>query len=784
MSTPLSPYRWTRFVFLAVTLFISLAAFAAQTEQVIIRSTGSRQQLKQKVQALGGTIHYEFKNITALSATVPTSSMAALNAVPGFKLSKTTTVYTPAPRAPKGLSKGVVTMHATGKVVLDPNTLIKNAQKLPNDYLFNNTLINATALQAKGDLGQGIVVAIIDSGTANNPDVVPALAGTVIGGENFVPSDEDPIGSATSTLNVAHGTWVGTMIAGHVGFIFPNDDCLVQSLQLNAPDSVIDQGDGTSVIPMVGVAPAASIYALKVFPSDGSGAPDDRIIAAMDRAITIKKNFLAGQPSVPVSGSGTEDDPFEYDSLNIQVLNMSLGGPTEDAGRDIEDLLSQQLLGVGITLATSAGNAGPALLTVGSPATGLGAISSAAANIPAHERIFWDVAGSSSCAVGLGLLARPNNTLQTAYFSSRGPTADGRVGVDITSAGFFNFVEGADGSLSLVAGTSFAAPAVAGAAALLDFAVPKASATQIRNALVLGANPNLLGDKSTRLDQGHGYLDVNGALKLLRNHQAPNQLPAFPPFSGDVAANLVKFNLIPYKLTAGTPININVNNMVPGQKREFLIQIGKDIGNVQLNLTAVTPQLPPEKQNQLFGDDLIFAVHQAKTSAHGEGDYPINSFFNAPTNFSIDAPEPGYMRVAFVGDWTNAGNISASLSITANNKGSAQFDQYAKINEGELQTIPFTIPSGIGQVTFELTWNNDWSHYPTNDLDLIVVDPDGNLILDGATLNGRETATISAPKAGNYQILVDGFNVFGKLNNDGTQTGPQTDTYRLRVFEQ
>ncbi|HZQ67941.1 MAG TPA: S8 family serine peptidase [Terriglobales bacterium] len=784
MSTPLLPYRWTGRALLVVTLFISLAALAAQNEQVIIRSTGSRQQLKQKVLALGGTIHYEFKNVTAVSATVPRTSMAALNAVPEFKLRKTVTVSAPAPRAPKGFFKGVVKMNPAGKISYDRSTIINNAQKLPSDYLFNNTLINATALQAKGDLGQGIVVAIIDSGTANNPDVVPALAGTVIGGENFVPSDEDPVGSATSTLNGSHGTWVGTMIAGHVGFIFPNDDCLVQSLQLNAPDSVIDQGDGTSVIPMVGVAPAASIYALKVFPSDGSGAPDDRIIAAMDRVITIKKNFLDGQPSVPVSGTGTEDDPFIYDSLNIQVVNMSLGGPTEDAGRDIEDLLTQQLLEVGITLATSAGNAGPALLTVGSPATGLGGISSAAANIPAHERIFWDIAGTSSCAVGLGLLARPNDTLQTAYFSSRGPTADGRVGVDVTSAGFFNFVEGADGSLSLVAGTSFAAPAVAGAAALLDFAVPTANATQVRNAIVLGANPNLLGDKSTRLDQGHGYLDVNGALKLLRNHQAPSKLPAFPPFSGDVAANLVKFNLIPQTLKAGTPIHIAVNNMVPGQKREFLIQIGKDIGNVQVNLTGVTPQLPPDKQNQLFGDDIFFAVHQAKTSAHGEGDYPVATFANAPALFTIDGPEPGFMRVAFVGDWTNAGKVSATLTITATNKGGAKFDKYAKISEGELQTVPFTVPSGIGVVTFELTWNNDWSHYPTNDLDLIVVDPDGNLILDGATLNGRETATIFTPKAGDYTILVDGFNVFGKLHDDGSETGPQTDTYRLRVFEQ
>ena len=128
---------------------------------------------------------------------------------------------------------------------------------------------------------------------------------------------------------------------------------------------------------MVGVAPAAKIYAVKIFASDADGAPDDRILAAMDRVITIKKNFLKGMPSVPVSGTGTEDDPFVYDSLNIQVANMSLGGPTAAAGRDVEDLLTEEMQKVGIMLAVSAGNAGPALLTVGSPATGIGPISSA-----------------------------------------------------------------------------------------------------------------------------------------------------------------------------------------------------------------------------------------------------------------------------------------------------------------------------------------------------------------------------------------------------------------------
>ena len=151
--------------------------------------------------------------------------------------------------------------------------------------------------------------------------------------------------------------------------------------------------------------------------------------------------------TAPVSGSGTEDDPFVYDALNIQVVNMSLGGPTTAAGRDLEDLLSREMVKAGITLVTSAGNAGPASLTTGTPATGVAALSSAASNTPPHERVFWDVAATNDCSVGLGLLARPNDILQTASFSSRGPTADGRVDISVTSAGYFNFVESPNGRL-------------------------------------------------------------------------------------------------------------------------------------------------------------------------------------------------------------------------------------------------------------------------------------------------------------------------------------------------
>ena len=59
-----------------------------------------------------------------------------------------------------------------------------------------------------------------------------------------------------------------------------------------------------------------------------------------------------------------------------------------------------------------------------------------------------------------------------------------------------------------------------------------------------------------------------------------------------------------------------------------------------------------------------------------------------------------------------------------------------------------------------------------------------HLIFDGATLNGREMATVASPKPGNWMILVDGFNIWGKLANDGTESGPQKDSYRVRVVQQ
>src|SRR5262249_10786982 len=148
-----------------------------------------------------------------------------------------------------------------------------------------------------------------------------------------------------------------------------------------------------------------------------------------------------------------------------------------------------------------------------------------ASSTPVHERVLRDL----QFGTGVGALFRPFDGIQTVDFSSRGPTADGRFDPDTSANGLASYTAvfaaldntgaivscgspaATAGSCTqrilFVSGTSFSSPTTAGAAALLRGAVPSASALQTRNAIILGANPTLVADGSSRIDQGAGFLD-------------------------------------------------------------------------------------------------------------------------------------------------------------------------------------------------------------------------------------------------------------------------------------
>jgi hypothetical protein len=775
-----------------------------QRQSVIIHCPGACPAVAASVRDLGGEVTQEYENVEAIAAEIPAARLVDVPAIVGARaVWKDVIIASPVPVGAVAGSPergaAVANLDADDGQAIDEGDLPQFVGALPDDYNFNNSLINAAGVQAAGNLGQNIITAVIDTGTAKAP-VVPSLSGTVIGGENFVTAD--PIQSATSRRNDPHGTWVGTVIAAHAAFVFANTSSLVRSLRIHAPSSVIacpgppfvpPCAADRSIIPMIGVAPASKVYALKVFDSRGGGAPTSRIVAAMDRAITLRRNFNDGVASAPVSGDGSEDNPFVFNSLKIEVVNMSLGGPTLFAGRELDELLTIRMLEVGIAPAVSAGNDGFGAMTTSGAGDGIGALGLAAASTATHERVLRDV----QRGVGIGALFRPTTHTQTAFFSSRGPTADGRFKPDVIANGFATFMQGtcqgnagclagtALAPISLVSGTSFSGPTAAGALVLLRKGAASASAVNLRNAIIDTANPFMLGDGSGLIDQGRGFLDVAAALTRLQSGPLSSQLIGSNP-EEKVRANVAEIGFRPVRLEDGQ-FSTHVSNLVPGQVAQFFVQTAID-DKLTIRLTNIAPENPPATQNQLFGDDLFVLVNDAPTS-FSELLFPpptppnvpaVSPFLTQDTTITATA-SPGLVRVSLQGDWTNAGRISADLSIMREHVDTGRSTVEGKVAQGQLLAIPIVVPAGAARLDFEVSWKENWSRYPTNDVDLILRTPAGELNFAGATLSSPERVTIKNPAAGTWTAFIAGFTIQAQLEDDHEPHEVPRDEFELRV---
>ena len=799
---------------------------AEKSEQLIVKCAKPCAGAIGAVAAVGGETTYVYDNVDAIAVSVPASRVADLTfAVGADAVRKDVTVTLP-PREVTEVDNAIAANALNG------DEIAGFVGARPANYNYNNSLTNAAPLHAAGSIGTNVVVALIDSGTAS---ATAALASTVIGGENFVPAVQDPVTSATSRLNDFHGTATADMIAAHANFLFASRSTLARSVRTHAPASVIDCPNaafpgcpaGASVIPMVGTAPGAKVYAMKVFPSRGGGAPESRIIAAMDRVITLRRNFNHGLSTAPVSGTGTENDPFKYNALNIRVANMSLGGPTLFAGSDEEDLLTLKMLDVGITLVTSAGNDGFAAMTGGSPGTGPGSLTIGASSTPVHERVLRDL----QFGFGIGALYRPFNGVQTVYFSSRGPTADGRFDPELSANGLASYTNvfagvvggrlvscGAPGvpatganacasRIIFISGTSFSSPTVAGAAALLRGAAPMATATQTRNALVAGANPTLITDGSGRIDQGEGFLDVSKSLALLESHKVSDDLSSRGRHGGDddedddadevgqggrsVAENLRRLGIRPVRFS-NDRFTADVKTLKPGQVVQFYVPSDIFTNKLVVSISNIVREGP---QNQLFGDDFFVMGVDAPTSFAvgriGDG----GEFVGADTSFTIDNPQTGIVRIAVQGDWTNASRISGKVTIERARSLPTLPSAIGRIRQDDV--IPYTvdIPAGVTEGVIELFWLQNWGRVPTNDVDMTIIDPAGKTVVDaegnplGATLDSPERAVLAKPAPGKYTILVQGFLIWpqgssGHGNSGHGDSGhgdsrPGKDTYTL-----
>jgi len=230
-----------------------------------------------------------------------------------------------------------------------------------------------------------------------------------------------------------------------------------------------DNGHGTHVAGIVagdgfaengkyqGVAPEASLYLAKVLDRDGSGAMSG-VMAGVEWAV----------------------------DQEVQVINLSLGGSGSSDGKDALSLTCNAAVARNIIVCVAAGNEGPGAETVGSP-------------------------GAAADVITVGAVDRSD---RMASFSSRGPTADGRVkpdicfpGTDIVSARAAGTSMGTpvNDRYTAASGTSMATPHASGVAALLRQAVPTLTPLQAKLALMetaldLGQDKNAQGSGRARAD--------------------------------------------------------------------------------------------------------------------------------------------------------------------------------------------------------------------------------------------------------------------------------------------
>jgi subtilisin family serine protease len=129
----------------------------------------------------------------------------------------------------------------------------------------------------------------------------------------------------------------------------------------------------------------------------------------------------------------------------------------------------------------------------------------------------WFYIGSPADADSILAVGAVDATGTIANFSSRGPSADGRIKPDISALGVNAIVVNSSGNVTTASGTSFATPLSAGGAACLWQSSPANTAMQLRHAIQMSA------DQWNAPDSLKGYGIPDYCLSnIILSHQTQN----------------------------------------------------------------------------------------------------------------------------------------------------------------------------------------------------------------------------------------------------------------------
>ena len=371
-----------------------------------------------------------------------------------------------------------------GEVLDLPNGVLKQLAKHPDvfrvhfdrptkthNYRTAITVGARDAVMKYGYTGAGIGVAVIDSGiTSWHDDMINFTSTLFPYGNQRVSKFVDFVNDRTMPYDDnGHGSHVAGIIGG-VGY-----------------DSKFDKA---------GIAPLASIVALKVLDQNGEGSIS-RLIAAL--------NWVS----------------LNYKAYNIRVVNMSVGaGVYESYWTDPLTLATKALTDKGIVVVAAAGNLGK---------NAAGQLQWGGITAPGNAPWVLTVGASSTN----GTTDRSDDEM--ASFSSSGPTAydfaakpdlvaPGVGTVSLAVPGSTFYTTKADyllaGALSTavkpylaLSGTSMSAPVVSGTVALMLQANPNLTPNLVKAILQYTAERRA---GYSALRQGAGFLNTFGAVQVAR----------------------------------------------------------------------------------------------------------------------------------------------------------------------------------------------------------------------------------------------------------------------------
>ncbi len=259
----------------------------------------------------------------------------------------------------------------------------------------------------------------------------------------------------------------GTHVAGIIGADWRTDD-----------------DDMPARYDLTGVCPDIEIYDLRVFDDEGKG--DEFAISAALQFV----RYLNSNSDLQVIHGVNLSLSLEHDVANYAV------------GRTPVCDECQRLVGTGVCVVTVAGNEGRATYQGESGAS------------DGYRTVSITDPGNAEKVITVGATHRYEpHTYGVSYFSSRGPTGDGRLKPDLVAPGEKINSVVPDGGFKAKDGTSQAAPHVSGAAALLmaRYDELRGQPEQIKQILCESASD--LG--RDRCFQGAGMLDVLRAMQAV-----------------------------------------------------------------------------------------------------------------------------------------------------------------------------------------------------------------------------------------------------------------------------